>query len=74
YHLTYGVPLGPLSEVGVLLQARGGDTLGPTSIESRYVTEDVPFGLWPTVLLAHQTGVRATLHEAGLNLFSALYG
>ena len=36
--------------------------------------EDAPYGLWPTICLARTLGVKAPLHEAGVALFSALYG
>jgi opine dehydrogenase len=38
------------------------------------VTEDVPFGLWPTLCLARAAGVEMTLHAGGVALLSALYG
>ncbi|MES0000594.1 NAD/NADP octopine/nopaline dehydrogenase family protein [Mesorhizobium sp. M0051] len=38
-------------------QGRGG--LGPSTIESRYVLEDVPFGLLPTELLGKISGNQA---------------
>jgi opine dehydrogenase len=53
-------------------QGRGG--FGPKTAESRYVLEDVPFGLLPTVLLGRLVERPAALHEAGLALFSAAYG
>lgn len=53
-------------------QGRGG--LGPTTAESRYVLEDVPFGLLPTALLGRASGHPAKLHEAGISMFSAAYG
>jgi opine dehydrogenase len=53
-------------------QGRGG--FGPTTAESRYVLEDVPFGLVPTIALGRLAERPATLHAAGLALFSAAYG
>jgi len=46
---------------------------GPTTLDTRYVTEDVPFGLLPTIRLAALAGVSAPLHESGLKMMSALY-
>lgn len=54
--------------------ARGGDNKGPTTIETRYVLEDAPYGLLPTVLLGRLAGAEAPLHAAGIRIFSALYG
>lgn len=53
-------------------QGRGG--FGPDTPESRYVLEDVPFGLCCTALLGRLVGRPAVLHEAGIMLMSAAYG
>jgi opine dehydrogenase len=46
---------------------------GPATLDTRYVIEDVPYGLLPTVWLGKLTGCPAKLHEAGIILFNALY-
>jgi opine dehydrogenase len=38
------------------------------------VTEDVPYGLVVTVALGELTGRPARLHDAGIKIFSAMYG
>jgi len=52
----------------------GNDVLGPTSPDSRYVLEDVPYGLVLTVILGRLVGRPAILHESGINILSAMYG
>lgn len=74
FHLSFDVPLGPLADMTRALAARPGDTNGPTTLDSRYVTEDVPFGLVPTIRLAELAGVPVPLHESGVRIMSALYG
>ncbi|MEY9543142.1 opine dehydrogenase [Bradyrhizobium diazoefficiens] len=74
FHLLYDVPMGPLAEMAQTLAQRSGGVNGPNTLDTRYVTEDVPFGLVPTIRLAEIAGVPAPLHEAGLRLISALYG
>jgi len=37
------------------------------------VTEDVPFGLLTTVVLGKIVGAPASVHDAGITVFSALY-
>lgn len=49
-------------------------TLGPTTTDTRYVLEDVPFGLVPTALLGRLADVPTPLHDAGIAMFSAVYG
>lgn len=73
-HLSFGVPLGSASEMHQTMHAIGKTSAGPTSADSRYVTEDVPFGLVPTAKLGRLVDCPAPLHEAGIALFSAMYG
>lgn len=72
FHLSFGVPRGPVGDAGAILAARDA-TPGPASLDTRYITEDVPFGLVPSTVLAHIAGVPMPLHEAGVAMFSALY-
>lgn len=73
FRLSNDVPLGTLHEMVQHRMQRPGP-FGPTSLDSRYVTEDMPFGLAPTISIAHIAGVKVPLHESGLCLMSALYG
>jgi opine dehydrogenase len=74
FHLSFDVPMGSLAEMTHALAQRASDVNGPTTLDSRYVTEDVPFGLVPTIRLAALAGVPVPLHEGGVRLMSALYG
>jgi opine dehydrogenase len=74
YNLSFHVEPGPVGEMARQLAARGNGGNGPSSIDTRYVLEDAPFGLHPTVLLGKLTDRPATLHQAGVDIFSALYG
>lgn len=74
FHLSFHTPEAPLGEMARALAAAGQDPAAPTSLDSRYVLEDAPFGLYPTVLLGRLCGRTAPLHEAGLLTLSALYG
>jgi len=74
FSLSFHVPLASVSEMNQEMHRQGRGGFGPKTAESRYVLEDVPFGLLPTVVLGRLAGRPATLHEAGLALFSAAYG
>ena len=74
FHLSFGVPEAPVGEMARVLAAAGKDPSAPTSVETRYVLEDAPFGLHPTALLGTMCGRSAKLHAAGLLTLSALYG
>ncbi len=73
FQLSFGVPRGPVGDAGAILAARDA-TPGPASLDTRYITEDVPYGLVPSTVLARIAGVPMPLHEAGIGVFSALYG
>jgi len=73
YQASYGVPHGPVGEMAQARHRLGGAPLGPTNLSTRYVTEDVPFGLLTTVVLGKIVGAPASVHDAGITVFSALY-
>ncbi|MEM9223541.1 MAG: NAD/NADP octopine/nopaline dehydrogenase family protein [Pseudomonadota bacterium] len=74
FHLSFHVPIASISQMNQQMHAEGRGGTGPASADSRYVTEDVPYGLLPIALLGALTDRRATLHEAGIEIFSAMYG
>lgn len=74
FHLSFHVPIASISEMNQQMHAQGNGGSGPTTADSRYVTEDVPYGLLPTVVLGKLTGRPAPLHDAGVRIFSAMYG
>lgn len=57
----------------ITLQRPAGSP-GPKSLGTRWVTEDLPFGIAATVALAEVAGVPVPLHAAGLGLLSAAMG
>ncbi len=74
FRLSFGAEGDTMAAQAASLAARGADVTAPATLDSRYVTEDVPFGLWPTVCLARAAGVPVPLHIAGVDMMSALYG
>lgn len=74
FHLSYHVPLASVSEMNQQCHAENKIGLGPSTPDSRYVTEDVPYGLVLTAALGRMAGRPATLHQAGIDIFSAMYG
>ncbi|MEM9630582.1 MAG: NAD/NADP octopine/nopaline dehydrogenase family protein [Pseudomonadota bacterium] len=73
FHQSFHVPIGSISEMNQQMHTHGYGGLGPATADSRYVTEDVPYGLQVTVVLGRLVDKPATLHEAGIRLFSAMY-
>lgn len=74
FHLSYHVPVASISEMNQQMHARGSGGTGPATANSRYVTEDVPYGLVVTVTLGRLVQRPARLHDAGIRIFSAMYG
>lgn len=74
YHLSYHVPIASIAEMNAELHEKGIGGQGPATADSRYVTEDVPYGLKVTAVIGRLAGKPAVLHESGVEIFSALYG
>lgn len=74
FHLSFHVPMDSVSAMNQEMHREGRGGTGPATADSRYVTEDVPFGLLMTVKLGELTGRPAVLHDAGVRIFSAMYG
>jgi opine dehydrogenase len=74
-HLSFDLPRGTVGDMAREQdKRRGGLPPGPTTLDHRYVTEDVPFGLVPLIAIARAARVPVPLHDAGVALFGALYG
>lgn len=74
FSLSFHVAPAGVSEMNQEMHRNGKGGFGPKTAESRYILEDVPFGLVATARLGRMLGVPAPLHEAGVALFSAAYG
>lgn len=74
FHQSFHVPLGSISAMNQQMHENGHGGLGPATADSRYVTEDVPYGLHVTAVLGRLVDRPAVLHEAGIQLLSAMYG
>jgi opine dehydrogenase len=72
---SFHVPIADsISDMCTAIYQAGNDVHGPNTADSRYVTEDVPFGLVPTIVLGRLVGRPTPLHEAGVQIMSAMYG
>lgn len=74
FHLSFHVPIASISDMNQAMHAQGNGGTGPATAQSRYVTEDVPYGLVLTAKLGDMAGRPAKLHKAGIEIFSAMYG
>lgn len=74
FSLSFHVAPAGVSEMNQEMHRNGTGGFGPKRADSRYVLEDVPFGLVATAQLGRLAGVPTPLHDAGIALFSAAYG
>jgi opine dehydrogenase len=75
FSLSFHVPSTlSISEMNQEIHKAGNDVYGPKTADSRYITEDIPFGLVPTIVLGEMTSRPAILHQSGLQLVSAMFG
>ncbi|MDO9501616.1 NAD/NADP-dependent octopine/nopaline dehydrogenase family protein [Falsiroseomonas sp.] len=72
-HRASGVPRAPLHEMGLAIAASGRSVNGPAQMETRYVTEDVPFGLSFYLWLAARRGVAMPRTEAVVTVLETLW-
>nr|WP_172691238.1 NAD/NADP octopine/nopaline dehydrogenase family protein [Agrobacterium radiobacter]ASK48946.1 NAD/NADP octopine/nopaline dehydrogenase [Agrobacterium radiobacter] len=71
---SFGITADSVAEASAILVERGNDPLGPADTETRYVLEDVPFGLVPAIQLAELADVDVPLHRSGVEILNACYG
>lgn len=73
-HRANQVPVGPLAEMGRVIAAGRGAVLGPVELTSRYITEDVPYGLSFYLALAAARGVAMPVTQAVVTALEACCG
>ncbi len=74
YRNSFGLEGNSVAEMSARQVEQGADVAGPKTIESRYILEDVPFGLVPLIYLADMAGVDMPLHRSGVAILNACYG
>lgn len=72
YALSFGVQPGPVAEMAAAVYRSRPELAGPKTLDTRFITEDVPFGLVPLVLLGAICGLPMPVHQAGIALFDAI--
>ena len=72
-HRANGVSIGPLAEMAAAIAASRGAVPGPAAMETRYVTEDVPYGLSFYLWLARARGLAMPVTEAVVTALEVLW-
>jgi opine dehydrogenase len=71
---SYATDAPTLAGIAAQIHARRGGPPGPTDMHTRFVTEDVPFGLVFYQWLARQRGIALPVTDASVTLASAVWG
>jgi opine dehydrogenase len=74
FQRSFDVPQCTLAEIAAELHRRRGGPPGPTSLATRFVLEDVPYGLVFNAALARIALVAVPVTEATVTMLSTLYG
>jgi opine dehydrogenase len=69
---SFGVEPGPVGQMAAAVYRKRPELLGPKTLDTRFITEDVPFGLVPLETLGAIAGIPLPLHQAGIALFNAI--
>lgn len=72
YALSFGVEPGPVAEMAAAVYRMRPELAGPKTLDTRFITEDVPFGLVPLAFLGTICGMSMPVHQAGIALFDAI--
>lgn len=71
---SYGTAAADLAGIAAEIHARRGGPPGPTDMQTRFVTEDVPFGLVFYQWLARARGLAMPLTDAAVLVASSVWG
>ena len=74
FHHSFGVAIASLDAQSRAVHASRGSPAGPTSLATRYLTEDVPYGLAFIARLGRSNGVAVPVAEGCVALASAALG
>ena len=73
FQRSFDVPQTKLADIAAELHRRRGGPPGPTTLDTRFVLEDVPYGLVFNAALARVAGVDAPVTDAAITLHSTAY-
>jgi opine dehydrogenase len=73
-HRANGVPVGPLHEMAAAIAADRADIRGPKTTDSRYVTEDIPYGLAYYTAVGAPRGVQTAVTDSTVRVLETLWG
>jgi opine dehydrogenase len=73
FHHSFGAPLVDFSEQCLWVHENLGSPAGPATLDTRYITEDVPYGLVFNARMARSAGVSTPVTDGCIALAGAAY-
>lgn len=73
FQQSFDVPCQTLSDIAAELHRRRGGPPGPTTMNTRFILEDTPYGLVFAETLARKVNLALPLHAAAITLASAVW-
>ena len=74
FQRSFDVPQTALADIAAELHRRRGGPAGPTSLDTRFVLEDVPYGLVVNAALGRIVNADTRVTDGAITLLSTLYG
>ncbi|MEO8144215.1 MAG: NAD/NADP octopine/nopaline dehydrogenase family protein [Betaproteobacteria bacterium] len=74
FHLSFGAPMMDFSAQCRWVHETRGSPAGPASLDTRYITEDVPYGLVFNARMGRMAGAATPITDGCVALASAAYG
>jgi opine dehydrogenase len=74
FHRANQVPMGELCDMTAAIAAARSDLNGPKTTDSRYVTEDVPFGLAYYMAVGAPKGIAMPVTDSMIRMLEVLWG
>ena len=73
FHRSFGVPRGELAEMAAAVHAQRGGPAGPLTLETRFILEDVPYGLAFFAAMGRATLAPTPVTDACILLCATVY-
>ena len=73
FHHSFGVPRGGLAAMAAAVHAQRGGPAGPVTLDTRFILEDVPYGLVFFAGMGRMAGVQTPVIDSCITLCCILY-
>jgi len=74
FHRSFNVPQTNLADIAKILHERRGGPPGPTTMDTRFILEDTPYGLVFNESIAVKADRPTPMHSSAIYLASAVWG